>query len=391
MGILDNKIKIYTLGEFKVEKNSEIITSEVTRMSKIWKMFQYLFTFKNRDVSREELIQVLDLNKNDAPEGALTALVYRLRKNLNKQNKYKSDRYILTRGRAYTFNDKSSHWFDADEFVNLNKKTERLIKKNSIKACDVFNESLELYKGNYLEYRDSEEWIWSARNKYRDILISTLMKLDRFLSQREYFEKLWQFYDQIQEVISFDEDLISGSIEALLGAGKVGLARKKYNEAVSLYENNNLNLPPNIKELKNRFQYCYLDDPTGFLKEIIKQDEISGAFVSKPERFPQVLELEKRRAQRDNSPRVLVHLEITGDLDNPDLKASVCERILNILKEQLRAGDIISRWSECHFVILLTNIKYEKTDKLINRIKKSFAQKNTISGDINFEETIYEF
>jgi len=92
------EIRIYTLGRFRVFQGEKNLTKNRKQLSKRWKLFQYLITYRNREVSREELIMVLDLNDNNDPEASLTALVYRLRK-LLKSNEYGKD-LIKTLGTA---------------------------------------------------------------------------------------------------------------------------------------------------------------------------------------------------------------------------------------------------------------------------------------------------
>jgi two-component SAPR family response regulator len=96
-------LSIYTLGNFQVVNGEDHVTNKQKTSSKRWKLFQYLLTFNEREISREELILVLKLHKNDDPEGALSALVYRLRKLLSKTCNIPKDHLIKTTGSAYKF------------------------------------------------------------------------------------------------------------------------------------------------------------------------------------------------------------------------------------------------------------------------------------------------
>src|SRR6056297_36014 len=111
------ELSISTLGNFKVFIDNEKINTPREKFSKRWKLFQYLITFRNREVAREELIMNLDLNNNQDPEGSLSALVYRLRNLLEQENK--DFKYIRTRGSAYTFNTEADYWLDVEEFEKL--------------------------------------------------------------------------------------------------------------------------------------------------------------------------------------------------------------------------------------------------------------------------------
>ncbi|MFW5986474.1 MAG: AfsR/SARP family transcriptional regulator, partial [Halanaerobiales bacterium] len=238
-------LEIYTLGRFAVKINNKNLISDNCKLSKKWILLQYLFTNCGRPVSRERLISVLRLEKNDDPQAALTALVYRLRKTLREINK-RSDfvPYISTQGEAYIFNDKANYWLDAEEFKNLCRKTINLITEENTDAIETFRKAIALYQGDYLEETRTEEWVWSSRSSYRELFIETMIKLDNFMQERKLYEELWKLYEDILEDVKFEEELILGSVRVLLNSGYQGLARIKYEEAVNLFRDNDLQIPP---------------------------------------------------------------------------------------------------------------------------------------------------
>ncbi len=395
------ELEIYTLGNFSVKCGEEVITEGKTRLSKRWKLFQYLFTFRSRDVSREELIGVLDLEGNCDARGSLAALVYRMRKLLEKysgESDELDDNYILTRGKAYTFNQGADYWLDAEEFTELCSQTRKYISEGSEAACRFFEKALELYQGNYLADLDSEEWVWSVRSRYRDMLVATLQKLDDFMSKKGYYERLWQFYERAQRVVQFEEKLIRGSIKALLDSGNVGLARIKYEEAATLYAENDLILPPDIKKLKPHLNRQETADPSTYLKKITNRSEIDGAYVCGPETFTAFYDLEKRRTQREVAPRFVVHLRLAGKSGEEE-KCGSCEEselaqwgdeLLDSLENLLRCGDIVCRWSKKHFIILLVNLKDEDVKKVLKRIENSFRAKYNLPANLKIKSRYYQ-
>lgn len=61
---MEEEFKVYTLGNFRVILGEQELKKNRKKLSKRWQLFQYLITFRNREVSREELITNLKLNKN---------------------------------------------------------------------------------------------------------------------------------------------------------------------------------------------------------------------------------------------------------------------------------------------------------------------------------------
>ena len=394
------ELEIYTLGNFSVEKDDEVITDGKIRLSKRWKLFQYLFTFRRREVPREELINVLDLDGNCDARGSLTALVYRMRRLLEKysgESDGSDDSYILTRGKAYTFNQEADYWLDAEEFAELCDRTRQYISEDSEKACRAFERALELYEGEYLAELNSEEWIWNARNRYRDMLVATLHELADYMGEKGHYEKLWQFYERAQEVVQFEEKLIKGSIEALLGSGNISLARLKYEEAETLYQENDLILPASIKKLEPRLKRENNADPSTYLESIRDRSEVEGAYVCGPEIFTLLYDLEKRRSRREVISRFVVHLRLAGksrkgenysSCEKSEL-AQLGDKLLKILQKDLRCGDIVCRWSGKHFIILLINLSENDVSKILERIKKSWKADNNLPEEMELKSRSY--
>ena len=289
------KLNLYTLGRFRVENGEETVTKGVNKTSKRWQLLQYLITYRQRDISREELITSLNLHENSDPEGALSALVYRLRKRL--ENGYEQlDDFIKTNGSSYTFNLRKNYWQDAEEFDQLCQQCQEMAAAETERVVKKFQQALTLYQGDYLEEARSHEWVWNARNYYRDLLVTTLGDLDEYMRRREQFEQLWEFYEKVHEMVKFDEKLLTGAIRAMLEAGREGLARMKYEEAVSIFKENDLELPPDLEKLGRQLSSGSIEDPNNFIQKIRQRSLADNAFVCEPQTFSEFYELEKRRA-----------------------------------------------------------------------------------------------
>ncbi|MFW6230258.1 MAG: BTAD domain-containing putative transcriptional regulator, partial [Halanaerobium sp.] len=53
-------------------------------------------------------------------------------------------------------------------------------------AISSYEQAVELYEGEYLEELTTEEWIWSLRNKYRELLVNSLLDPDPYLSKKRF-------------------------------------------------------------------------------------------------------------------------------------------------------------------------------------------------------------
>ncbi len=365
--------EILTFGNFELKNGRDIITEGVNKYSKRWKLLQYLITYKDRRIPRDELIMEMQLNNNTDPEGALSALVYRLRSYL-RELQDEDIKFIKTRGSAYTFNDDLDYWLDAEEFKKLCFRVQENAGEDADGIIRDFSRAISLYQGDYLEEVSTEEWVWTARNYYRDMLVTTLLDIDEFLREEKKHNRLWEFYDQVHRLVKFDERLVIGGIETLIDAGREGFARLKYEEAVNMFEENDYAIPKKLKELGARLDGNKerREDPSSLIADLKERAQAEGAFVCEPDTFTRLYELEKRRAERDVPPRHLAHIRLIGEASE-DVMKEHGDNLMDILEDQLRAGDIVCRWNSKHFIVLLANISHEDRDKVAERIENSFA------------------
>ena len=389
------ELKIFTLGNFKVANSGKIITKNIKKSSKRWKLLQYLITFNNQEISRDELIMILGLENNDDPESSLSALVYRLRNLLNKYTKKGNGHFIKTSGSAYTFNGNADYWLDSEVFENKCQQVTELVNNSAEGAAKVFNDAISIYQGDYLQEARSEEWLWSARNYYRDLLRNTTLELDGYLKEREAYDTLLTFYDEIQKIIKYDEDVITNYLETLVGAGRESEARTKYQEIKAMYEDNGLKVPPRLENIFRDLKIERAEQPEEFLKAIDKNIDKEGAYLCTPEKFVELYELEKRRCQRDSPSRCVIHLRLQEkmkerqqeiDIDPID---NIGNQFLQLLNNQLRSGDIVTRWNKKHFIILLANIDCNDAGKVTSRIKDSFEYRYGLPDGVKINEKVF--
>ncbi|MFW5961385.1 MAG: BTAD domain-containing putative transcriptional regulator [Halanaerobium sp.] len=381
---MGKELEIYTLGKFKLVNGKSIITEGTNTNSKCWKIMQYIITHKDRAVSQEELIEELNFWKNSNPKGALTSAVYRLRKRLTDKIGAEAKNYIKTTGTAYTFNTEKDYWLDVEEFEQQCQLTWKSLENNNDQWQESFEQAIELYKGDYLEKSNTEKWVWNKRDRYRELLISTLKKLDYHLSQAERFGELLDYYLKANNILSSDYEFMSQLIEVFLETDKTEMARKKYLETVEFFQNNDLVIPTEITKLGTKFlgkNHRSLED---MLAEIKNRSEEDGAYICSPDAFISIYNLEIRRTRRENLSRYTALLHLTGDLEERVI-TSLGDKLFKLLSNQLRCSDILCRWNYDHLIILLTKADEKEAGKIIERINNSFNYRYEIPEKLKLE------
>jgi hypothetical protein len=119
-------------------------------------------------------------------------------------------------------------------------------------------------------------------------------------------------------------------------------------------------------------------DVSDIQEEIRARDEAEGAFFCNPESFRQLYKLEERRLERTGQTVFLNCLTITTRNHRlptqQELDAAM--RQLGVsLKQSLRRGDIVCRWNEAQYLVLLSSVDFKQDQKVLERVTNDFLQR----------------
>ncbi len=102
---------------------------------------------------------------------------------------------------------------------------------------------------------------------------------------------------------------------------------------------------------------------------------MSTAYLCDRETFSYIYNLEQRRSKREWNNSYFSRIKI-DDIKEINLeKAS--EKLKYVLKENLRQGDLVCRWKDNHYMIILNDINKKNTDKVMERIYNNYCKKHT--------------
>ena len=78
------RLYISTLGEFDIKADGQSILKDSSRMYKIYRLFEYFLTFRNKKLLPETIIDnLLSDSESDDPKNMLRTQIFRLRKIIN--------------------------------------------------------------------------------------------------------------------------------------------------------------------------------------------------------------------------------------------------------------------------------------------------------------------
>jgi hypothetical protein len=172
----------------------------------------------------------------------------------------------------------------------------------------------------------------------------------------------------------------------MVDAGKYSQAKKKYDEIIKLYEDNGLKVPPELEEMASNLTAERGESLQEVLDELNKNNKKGLAYLTDSDNFIKLYELEKRRAERTGISRMVVHIRLVieeGFTDNEKLE----DKMLDLLIRHLRSGDIVCRWEEGHFIIILLDIDQEDVNIVIDRIENAFIARYGLPDGVSLEES----
>ena len=388
--------KINSFGEFNVIRNGVNITARNKRFSKKWKLFQYLLTHRNKEISHRKLIEVLDLQESVLPKEALSALVYRLRKQLQGKifNEIDEANQLICRkpGRYY-FNRQANYHLDSDIFEEVIADCKLELSKNSneIDIINTFNNAWDIYrKGDYLEtVKHNEDWLISARDYYKSMLINTLRLIRKRLASSSDCYKLENYYQKLLERYSYNIELIIGYINLLICIGDNYFALHKLEYYLASFHDRGLKIPVRLIELQKKLKgnnqvfdlglalnADFNKNPVG------SRDEERDAYLTSAGTFMEFFEIEFRRRFVVNYQSFIVNLS----LDNPINDMGIKQEIVDVLKESLRPGDVFSPWDENTILILMVDINSNELRLLFSRLICYLKENYGVNFNFNFTE-----
>ncbi|MFA9458393.1 response regulator [Halalkalibacter sp. AB-rgal2] len=228
-----HSLKINLFQEFTVYYENELVH---WKTSKVKELFAYLLTDRNQYVERDMMIEALwpgeDYQKS---KRHLHTCMYHLRKKLKS----------IGFDHAITFLDKR-YLLQIETSTDVDKWKEALdhLHKQPDSA-EQFDRLLAVYKGKYLE-RDDYEWAKERMQAYHFHMISVMMKMKKYFTDREQLEQASQCLFVLMKDDPYSEDLVQEMMDILKRMGRRA-------DAVSLYEGfsarlqNDLQLKPSAR------------------------------------------------------------------------------------------------------------------------------------------------
>lgn len=372
-------LQVEMFGRFHVAIENNVIVNESSRNTKATALLAYLLYNKDRCLTQEELINVLQLSgESENPYNVLKNIVYRLRKMFDVPQANGCCIISFKKG-SYSLSNEINYNIDFENFCTLISKIRECNVKSDECLADCM-EAIALYKGDFLPKQSAEMWAVGAAVRFQKDYIYTLRKAYAILSHRSSQEMLLDELNRAVYMYPYEESLHAKRINCLTKLGQYEQAVEEYNNVCDMLRSE-LGVNPS-EELRIAYnniseniimQTASIDEARDNISEKTSGD---GAYYCNLESFASTFRYIVRNFERTGQSVYLL-LCTLRDKQGNELKrgaelTQACDSFLSAADSSMRRGDIYTRYSPSQFLVMLPNINRENCNIVIDRIQKKF-------------------
>lgn len=376
------KLKIHTLGEFYISYGEITITEQVKRSKKMWMLLQYLITFHEREISQNELIELLwPKGESNNPVGALKTQLYRLRTMLTELG-LPGDEIIINSMGTYAFNNKLDYEIDCNEFEKTVKASAACYSEKERLGC--YMKAIDAYKGDFLHKSAMDQWAIPINAYYHTMYLKVVRSALEILYNFKQYNEVVEICRKAILIEQFDESIHSYLMRSLVDKGDRQSAKAHYLYVIDLFYNQEginpsqrfISLYNNIMRSENEFGA----DVASVRVELEEKDgSRDGAFFCEYEAFKYIYQLELRESHRSQRPVFLCIITVT-DTEHQPLTPKQLSRVMMklgaVIGRSLRSSDVYARYSASQFVMLFPGANDEVCNMVLQRVIKFYKREN---------------
>lgn len=377
----ESPLYINMLGEFTLRYGDNIISDQEGRSKKLWLLIEYLVTFRGKEISQNDLIDLLwpdDTNGN--PANTLKTLVHRARTMVSSLEYENTKNIIIYRRGTYAWNDKLNMVVDIDVFErNIQDAAKKDISVEQ--KLEFLMNAIHIYKGDFLPKLEMETWAVPISTYYHSLYIKAIHEAVEILASIKNWDEIVSICQKATEIDPYDEKLHYHLIQALVNTKNQQLAKSHYESVTKMfYEKFGVAPSPEFSALYKQVVKTLHQTETdlNFIREQLNESEYeTGAFYCEYEVFKEIYQLDVRNSSRTGQSVFICLVTVTGNNDEPleqKMMNSAMGKLLLTINESLRRGDVYTRYSVSQYLIKLHTLTVENAEMVVERIVKRFKK-----------------
>ena len=374
------------LGGFHVFVNDVAVDEQVMKTKKGCLLLQYLILQRGKPVPCIELYEALWPNdENSNPANALKTLVSRTRATLGKLSPVFSECIATQRG-SYRFNDECGIEVDVYEFENILQQLSG-VQTLTPEVSQLYSRLLTIFAGDLLPYNSGEGWVVPRNVDMHNRYVKAIINYIDMLREKGDFDEIIRVARIALDVDAFDERLHIALMDALARSGRNNESLLQYKHATNIYYRYLGSQPP--EELQEFYkQIITAGQELEMNIDLIKADlaeagKAKGAFVCEYVVFKDIYHLQARSLERLGISMFIVLMKVNtidGKPMEPLKLNDVMHRLLDVLRNNLRKGDIVTQFSPTQYALLLPTVNYDTGKMVMERIRRVFYKEQANSN-----------
>ena len=228
-----------------------------------------------------------------------------------------------------------------------------------------------------------EFWAVPISVHYHSLYLTTVKRYAELLEKNGMYAQMDSATADAITIESLDEDLHCLHIRSLIHQGKDSAALAHYEKATDLlYRNLGVRPSEALRELYTDMMKAQeaIETDLGIIQQQLREAEaIPGAFVCEYGFFKMAYRLEARRAVRSGHSVFVALFTIftnAGEIPELNILSTAMDQLLEALKNSLRKGDVVARYSGMQYVVMLPTLTYEDGERVMGRIANNFNKLN---------------
>ena len=370
-------IRIQMMDNFAIYINEVKVDMLVNKSRKGASLVQLLISHRGKPVPNNRLLSTLwTEEKSSNPENALKTLVSRLRALLNQISPDLGACLVADRG-AY-------HWeclpgmtidlYEIDRILEELKNTELSAQEKS----RLYESLMNLYPGDLLQSSERNEWaVVEAANLHENYMKAVFGYIE-ILKVQGLHKDIISVCRRALEVDNFHDKLHIELMTALIHMNRAGEALQQYKHVVEL-DYRYLGVQPS-QELQEFYKHIVtagktLDFSLKAIRSELRENDKRDAYICEYAVFKEIYNLQMRNLERMGTTMFLAIIMVRPYdeqvMDNIR-QNSIMNGLLQILSQNLRKGDIITRFAPAMIALLLPTVNYATGHMVLERVKRVF-------------------